>query len=142
MSGEELLRLLQMATLEELGIFLGKELCPQLPTNPVVDVIAGNRGGMKAKAKRQQIESTALGGEDTGSEDQGVAGKERKDNETGLGKDDSREDSINPCAVLCDEPLQVLVKMKNEIDQGNSLVFEVLSLYPLPSPQIGLNLGV
>jgi hypothetical protein len=47
-----------------------------------------------------------------------ISGQKRSHYKTGLHEDDEEQDCISPDAVVADDLTQILVQVKDEIDQG------------------------
>ena len=55
------------------------------------------------------------GADGASDKEQGIAGKEVREDQAGFGKNDDKEQGIDPVAVICDELQHRLVDVKQEV---------------------------
>jgi len=85
----------------------------------VVSRVAGDRRDHEHQREQRRRERAA--GVDRRErarrEQQRIAGQERRDHEAGLGEHDREEDRVHPRSIGANQLEQVLVAMKDEVDE-------------------------
>ena len=89
----KLVGLAQIARFKEARFFSAKQPGPAGATNVVTDGVAEDRRTGQQDAKEDDVE-VALGGQNAGGDEQGVARKKESDEESRLGEDDHREAGV------------------------------------------------
>jgi len=108
----------QRILVEEARILPMKNLGTEKTADLVIDGIAQHGGGQQDSHEGHDIHaSLADCGQRTGHEKQGIARQERGHDETGFGEDDEEENAIDPQPVLLNQDGEVLVEMKDDIDE-------------------------
>src|SRR5262249_35766188 len=82
----------------------------------VVDRVAGEGGGDEQRQHRRDAQF-ARRAQGAGREQQRVAWKKRRDDESGLREDDREQNRVDPRPVVADELEQVPVEMEDEVDR-------------------------
>ena len=65
---------------------------------------------------QRDLEVAVPGRDETGDEQQRVAGQEEADEQAGLGEDDEEQNPVDPRAVFAREVMQVILQMQEEIE--------------------------
>src|SRR3989441_4477401 len=103
-------------------------------SDPVVDVVAAQRGGDQRAADRVNVHA-ACGGERAGHEQERIAGEKRRHHQPRFAKHDQKQQPVHPGAVLCDERGEMRIEMDDEVPQlGDE--FHAPILYTLCVPAI------
>src|SRR5262249_365978 len=80
----------------------------------------GMRGGQQHEQDPRVQPAVHRGGQRAGREQQRIAGQKRREDEPGLGKDDRKQDAVDPGAVGVNELDEVLVEVEDEIDHASA----------------------
>lgn len=107
---------LEVFSVQETGVLPGEDLGAHGMTDPVIDRISCN--GCKAEQDGKQTHLQGpQGNESPCGKQERISREERGDDQTGFTEDDQEKDGVCPGAVGPDDPVEMLIKMKQDIDE-------------------------
>ena len=108
----ELMGLVQVALLENLGIGVVEQLLAEEMADHIVAGVAQHRRSEQRQRQKVNIQGHAWqGGYRSGDEKHGIAGKERRDHQSGLAENNQEQNRISPRVIFLDDLDQMLVDM-------------------------------
>lgn len=114
---EKFLGLGEVLGRKELGVGIFEAALAEEASDPVIHDVAPNGGGAEQDEHSGNADAILfVSGDHSNCEKEGVAGKEWQNDKGGLGKDDPRQDNVDPNSVGLNQLNNVLVYMPDVID--------------------------
>jgi hypothetical protein len=110
-------RLLQVLPVENTTLGIAEEFLADFIPDPIIRGMTQNSCAREQEEDEGQIQRTILGRQSTNCKQKCVAREKRSYDQTGLGKDDQEEESVDPITVGISDSIEIKIQVQDDIEE-------------------------